>query len=203
MKKIIILFITVILIPFYGVSQSIENLDYVSPFNEGIAAIKKNNQWAFINQKGDIVVNYRDDLVVTKIGEDSYPIFYDGRCLIENKKDGISYFGYIDIKGETVIDAQFLNATNFNNEKAIALELVKENVGKNEALGKKVVYYKYYEVIIDANGKTLNYLTRDGMNVVLDKKFLRNPPKIQSTLISGALFSIKDENGKWSVKKLN
>lgn len=202
MKKAVILFVAILLIPAFGNSQIIENLDYISPFNEGVSAIKKNNQWAFINNEGDIVINFRDDLVTTKSDDGNYPIFKEGRCLIVNIKEGISYFGYINISGETVIEPRFLNATNFNNNGAIALELTKEEIGKNTALGKSIVNYRYFEVVIDTDGKIKNYLNPKGVNVVLDKKFLREPPKFMSKQISENLVAIKNENGKWSLKKI-
>jgi len=203
MKKVLILFLVFAVNPFFGYAQSIENLDFISPFYNGLAAIKKDGQWAFVNTKGDVIINYRTDLVLTKSNENSYPIFNDDRCLIEQKKNGISYFGYIDTSGKTIIEPKFLNATNFNNGKAIVLELIKENVGKNEALGKNIVYYKYFEVIINTNGAIENYINPSGVNVVIDKEFLRMPPKITSKLISDNLVAIKGENGKWSLVKLN
>jgi len=202
MKNSIIIFIAVVLIPFFGISQIIEDLDYVSSFNNGVAAIKKNNQWAFINKAGDIVIDYRNDLVETEFVDGSYPIFQDGRCLIVTEKDGISYFGYINTLGKTVIKPRFLNATNFNNNLATALELDKEIIGRNPVLDKNIVYYKYYEVTINTDGIIKDYLTQKGVNIVLDKKFLRKPPKFAAKQISDNLVIIKNEKGKWAIKKI-
>ena len=193
MKNSIIIFIAVVLTPFFGISQTIEDLDYVSSFNNGVAAIKKNNQWAFINKAGDIVIDYRNDLVETEFVDGSYPIFQDGRCLIVTEKDGISYFGYINTLGKTVIKPRFLNATNFNNNLATALELDKEIIGRNPVLDKNIVYYKYYEVTINTDGIIKDYLTQKGVNIVLDKKFLRKPPKFAAKQISDNLVIIKNE----------
>ena len=71
------------------------------------------------------------------------------------------------------------------------------------ALGKNIVYYKYFEVIINTNGVIENYINPSGVNVVIDKEFLRMPPKITSKLITDNLVAIKGENGKWSLVKLN
>lgn len=203
MKKTIIMFALLVLIPISSFTQTIEKLDYFSSFNESLAAIKKNNQWAFINKDGDIVINFRNDLLTTKSADGDYPIFKNGRCLIINKRDGISYFGYINTVGKTVVEPQFLNATNFNNNLAIALKLEKEEIGENPALGKKIVYYKYYEVTIDSDGAIKDYLTQKGKNIVLDKDFLSEPPKFKSKTISDNLIAIKDEKGKWTIKKIN
>ncbi len=203
MKNILFLVIFFTINPFFGYAQSTENLDYISPYHNGYAAIKKNNQWAFINAKGDVVINYRTDLNLSTFEKDSYPIFSDDRCLIEQKKNGISYFGYIDTAGNTVIEPQFLNATHFNNESALALEVKKETVAQNKALDKNIVYYRYYEVVIGINGEIVHYLNPEGVNVVLDKEYLREPPKITSHHLSKELIAVKGKNGKWALKKLN
>lgn len=202
MKKVIIMFALLVAIPISSFPQTIENIDFISPFNEGVAAIKKNNQWAFINKKGDIVIDFRNDLVATKSEEDSYPIFNNGRCLIEKQNNGISYFGYIDPSGNTAIEPQFLNATVFNNNVATVLKLEKEEVGKNTALNKGVVYYKYFEVVIDVNGTIKTYLTQKGVNIALDKKFLRKPPKFLTKQLSNNLIAVKNDKGKWTIKKV-
>lgn len=185
-----------------GFAQVLDDIDYISPFNEGLAAIKKNNQWGFINKNGNIVVDFRNDLVTTKTDDGDYPIFKNNRCLIVNKKESIAYFGYINASGKTVILPQFLNASNFNKNTAIVLKLQKKSVGKNTLLGKNVVYHRYYDVLIDLEGNIKEYLTQDGKNVVLDKKQLRKPPKIMSKMISDNLFISKNQNGKLTIKKI-
>ena len=201
MKKIIT-FTLLVLISVSSFTQTLENLDYISSFNDDVAAIKKDGQWAFINKEGDIVVSYRNDLVTTKSFDGDYPIFKNGRCLIINEEEGISYFGYINTYGKTVIEPQFLNALNFDNNLAMVLKLKKDIVGRNIALDKNVVYYKYFEVTIDTNGNVKNYLTQKGVNIVLDKDFLREPPKFTSKQISDNLVAIKNEKGKLTIKKI-
>lgn len=199
MKKSIILFLVLIIQSTFGFTQSIENLDYISPFNEGFAAIQKDGQWAFINKEGTIVIGFRNDLVVTNSANGSFPIFKNGRCLIEEKKDGISYFGYISTCGNTVIEPQYLNAKNFNDGFAMVLELIKENVGRNLALGKNIVYDKYLVAIIDTKGAVKTYVSPTRTNVILDNKFLKAPPEIRYKYISKNVFAFKGENKKWTV----
>lgn len=204
MKKVVILLVVLFLIPVFVVAQSIENLDFISPFNDGLSAIKKDNQWAFINQEGAIVINFRNDLVTTKFNDGNYPVFVNNRCLIMKEINGISYFGYIDTSGKTIIDTQFLNAQNFQNNEAIVLKLTEEFIGKNDVLGKNIVQYKYYEVIIDTDGNINQYLTPKGFNTVLDKKYIKTPPKITSRRISDNLYAIYGENKNWTIiKKIN
>ncbi len=202
MKKLAIVLITALLIPVFAFTQTTEEFDLITPYNEGVAAVKKNNQWGFINNIGDVIINFRDDLVLTKTNDGNYPAFKNNRCLISIKKEGISYFGYIDKTGKTVIEPRFLNALNFNNNETIALELIKEKLGENEVLGKNVVNYTYHEVIIDSNGTNLIYLNPKGVNVVLDNKFLKKPPKITSKFISKDMVAVMSENKKWVIKSI-
>ena len=201
MKKLVILLVVLFLIPVFLGAQTIENLDFISPFNDGLSAIKKDNQWAFINQEGSIVLNFRNDLVTSKFNDGNYPIFINNRCLISKEIDGISYFGYIDTSGKTIIDPVFLNAQNFENNEAIVLKLTQEIIGKNDVLGKNIVQYKYYEVIIDTDGNINQYLTPKGFNLILDKKYLKIPPEITSRRISDNLYAIYGENKNWTIIK--
>ncbi|TYQ00257.1 WG repeat protein [Tenacibaculum adriaticum] len=201
MKNLIILITSLIVLTFEGFSQNIDNIDFISPFNDDVAAIKKGNQWGFINIQGDLVIPFRDDLVATNSGNNNYPVFNDNRCLISTTKDGISYFGYIDKQGKTVIKPQFLNATPFNNNNAIALKLDKEDMGENAVLGKHVVSYSYANVIIDNTGKDVYHLTKFKY-VPLSSKIIKNPPKITTKLISDKLYAVEGENGKWEIKKM-
>ena len=86
MKKVLYLFLATLIIPFIGLTQTIENLDFISPFHDDLSAIQKDGQWAFINTNGDVVIDFRDDLVTTKSNDTNYPIFNDGRCLIKQNK---------------------------------------------------------------------------------------------------------------------
>ncbi|SDT88162.1 WG containing repeat-containing protein [Polaribacter sp. Hel1_33_78] len=198
MKKIIILFI---LIPFLGFSQIKDKLDYISPYNEGFSAVKKGNQWAFINLKGNIVIDFRDNLVLTETNNKKYPVFINERCLISEKKDGISYFGYIDTSGTTIIEPQFLNATNFDEEFAIAIELYKEILGKNNILDKQTVRYESTEVIINKSGIIIRKLT-EPKGLALSRNYINKPPKISSKIIAENLFSALGKDNKIIIKKI-
>lgn len=149
MKKLLII---LLIIPVIAYAQTTEQLDFIAPFSDDVAAVKKGDSWGFINEKGTIVIAFRDDLVLSEIDGYKYPVFKNNRCLISQNKNGITYFGYIDKTGKTVITPKFLNASNFNNNKAIVLDITKEKLGTNSVLGKNVVNYRYYEVTIDSHG---------------------------------------------------
>lgn len=199
MKKLLI---TLVLIPFLGIAQTIKNIDYISPFNNNVAAIKKGNEWGFIDRDGQLTVDFRNDLVLTKTENAAYPIFSNGKCLIAHQKNGVLYYGYIDKSGKTVITPQFLNATNFEHGKALALKVDKETIGYNDIFKKDVVSYHYFELVIDEEGKTTDHLTQLAIHVSPKNKNDKNPPVITSRLISENLVAIKGSNKKWRVKKI-
>lgn len=200
MKKIVI---ALILIPFFGFTQTIKNLDFIAPMSDDLIAVQKNNTWGFINNEGTLVIDFRDDLVLTPSAQGEYPVFKNGRCLISEKKDGITYFGYIDKTGETIIEPQFLNATNFENNKALVLHVIEERIGKNEILGKNVVFHRCFEVLIDHNGEIKNYLNPEGVNIVLSKTRLRTPPNITSKKITDNIYAVLNKNKKWTVEVID
>ncbi len=195
--KLSILFV---MLSVFASAQTLENLDKIAPFNEGLAAVQKNNQWGFINTDGELVIDFRSDLRQSS-GNKNYPIFNESRSVITQQKNGIAYFGFIDQTGATVIEPQYLNATSFENGRAIVLKLDKVVAGKNDALGKNVVYYKYNEVVINTQGQIVTYLTQEGKNIVLDKDYLRTPPPITYQQLSPSLFARKNNSDQWSIVK--
>ncbi|WP_452226753.1 WG repeat-containing protein [Lacinutrix cladophorae] len=201
MKKTILLF-ALLLIPIFGFTQTLENIDYISTFKEDLAAIKKDNQWAFINKEGSIVIDFREDLTETKTEAGSSPVFNNKRCLIQQQKDGINYYGFIDTSGKTVIEPQFLNATTFSNNYAIALELVKVDLGKNNLLNKDIVKYNYFQVVIDSSGKVITYLT-EATPVELSTTNLKKAPVISSQFLSKKLVAVMTKNKQWIIKKID
>ncbi len=62
----------------------IEELDEVSPFHEGLAAIRRDTKWGFIDTEGNLVIEFRDDLVWSEKGDpESHDLtpFKDGYAL--------------------------------------------------------------------------------------------------------------------------
>ncbi len=204
MKSILILITCLMILPFTVSSQIVENVDEITPFYEDLAAIRKGDKWAFINTKGDIVIDYRADLVMSQIEkEKSYPLFNNERCLIAKKIDGVNYYGYIDKSGEIVIKPEYLNATNFENGYAIVLKVSKEELGKNDLLGKNVVSYSYDEVVINTSGNDITFLIGP-THLVYKKDRLRKPPVIQSYFLSSNLVASKSKNDThWKIFALD
>lgn len=195
--------LALLLMPIFASAQLLENLDYISPAHENLVAIKKGDQWAFINTDGELVIGFRKGLVLTETEQGAYPMFSDGRCLVIEEKKGIPYYGYMDTSGQLAIKPQYLNASNFKNGRAIVLKLNEEEAGRNEALDKRIVYYRYFEVVIDPDGDVKTYLTKKGTNVVLDKKFYPKKPKITSRFISDRAYAVRNDKNKWDVRHIN
>lgn len=197
-------FLSFLMIVFTSVlySQSMVDADFVSPMNDEMVAVKKGSQWGFVNSEGNFVINFRDDLVITKTADGSFPIFHNGRSLITQRKDGINYYGYIDRSGKTVIEPQYLNATNFNDDAAIVLVLRRNELSQNIALNKPVVNYDYFEVAINPNGEVITYLTQEPVHITLSAESLRKPPTIYSKALSNTLFAVMNAQKKWSILKV-
>ena len=83
MKNVIILIICFLMHSFAH-AQILNDIDEIAPFHEGISEIKKVDQWAFINIKGIKVIDFRNDLVSSKIEKNGlgYPLFKNGRWYI-------------------------------------------------------------------------------------------------------------------------
>ncbi len=191
----------------FGIAQIMRDVDEVTPYHEDLAAIKKGNQWAFINKEGVKVIDFRNDLVATidehyldenGITSVSYPLFKEGRCLIRKLIDGVYYYGYIDKSGNELISPQFVNATNFTNDYAIIINFATIILGENEVLNKRMVAYKLEEYIIDATGKLVKYLDNARNSIPLN---LRNniPPGFESKFVAPHLIAVKTKDQKWDI----
>lgn len=203
MKRIVYSLFILVSLTSVSFAQNLTNIDFVSFEHEGMIAIKKGDQWGFINSEGDQTINFRNDLVTTPTDHGSYPIFANGRCLIFKKKEGISYFGYIDTTGKTVIEPTYLNAKNFQNGIAIVLFLNRTELTKNAALNKPIVSYDYFEVVIDLRGNIVTYLNTEPTHITLSSQYLRKPALINSKFISNTLIAVMDNQKKWSIVSIN
>jgi len=198
-----LLFIIICIVNFaLGNAQIMNDIDEVYRLNDDLLAIKKDNQWAFINMKGEKVIDYRKDLVLTEKTNsfnhtDVYPVFNDGRCLIRKLISGTFYYGYINEKGEEIIKPQFLNATNFLNGFAIVVVLSKDSIGFNEVLKKAITSNNIEEYLIDTSGEKIKYLynPRNYTPIVYKNKI----PPIESKFVAPGLVAVKTKNQKWNL----
>lgn len=204
MKKIFFIGICVI----WSISlnaQIVKNIDECSPYNGDFAAVKTNGNWGFINKQGEIVIDYRNDLVALKGNSLEnkkselvhYPIFSNGRCLIKNVKEGVNYYGFINEKGDEIIKPTFLNATNFSNGYAIVIVLVKDSVGYNAIL-KKPIHSSYIEeYVINTSGELIKYLYNP--KKYTPSKYINGEPLIESKFLAPNLVAVKNKEDKWDI----
>lgn len=192
----------------FGVAQILNDIDFVSPFHEDLAAIKKNNEWAFMNKQGKMVIHFRDDLVSSDPANElmasskvlqKYPFFSEGKCLIKRKIDDVYYYGFIDKTGKEVIAPQFLNATNFKDGFAIIIKFETKLLGENKVLNKRMVSYKLEEYIIDSSGNLIKYLD-NARNITPSNLGSNEPPPIfESKFIAPHIIAVKNNDRKWDL----
>ncbi|MDN3644379.1 WG repeat-containing protein [Lutimonas halocynthiae] len=181
-------------------AQLIQDLDHIENFNEGLAAIKKGDQWAFMDQDGEIVIDFRNDLASFNDESDQItpPIFHNDRALIMKTTDNVKLYGYIDKSGNEIIKCEFVNATPFSNGFAIVMIYYKEVVGKNKVLGKDVVSYLTEEYVIDINGKALT--PKLNKRIFAPQKMNSGErPNLGIKFIGDRVIAVEKENHKWDV----
>lgn len=183
-------------------AQILGDIDEVYPLHGDFAAIKKANQWAFITKDGKKAVDFRNDLVLTNKVNSlnqtiSYPIFNDGRCLIRKLKGNTPYFGFINEKGEEIIKAQFLNATNFSNGYAIVVLSSKDSIGFNEVLKIPIMSSYMEEYVIDTSGELVKYLYNPRKQIPANYK--NGIPIIESKFIAPKLVAVRTKSEKWEI----
>ena len=191
-------------------AQQLDNIDRITPFHDGLAAVEMDGKWGFINAEGDLVVDFRNDLVLgqqcpKQCAKDKsamdYPVFHKGRALVKVNNDGIAHYGYIDKTGKMVIAADFLNATHFSEQGAIVLKLYKENIGNDVAMGKNMIVYSYNEEVINTDGEVIMHL-RGPMNITYSKANLKTPPAIASKFMNEGLMATRVDK-RWTLKPIN
>lgn len=201
MKNLLILIICLMLHPFLF-AQILGDLDDVSNLQDDFIALKKANQWAFLNKEGGKVIDFRSDLVLTdKVNylnqRISYPEFNDGRCLIRKLKGDTYYYGFIDEEGVEIIKPQFINATNFSYGYAIVVLSSKDSIGFNYVLKKPIVSNYLEEYVIDTSGELVKYLYNPRKNV--PDNYRNGVPIIESKFVAPRMVAVKNKNGKWDI----
>ncbi|MDO6807605.1 WG repeat-containing protein [Zobellia galactanivorans] len=214
MKHLLII-TCLLLIPYLGISQTVEQinkptvaeLDQITPFSDGLAAVRKGDQWGFIDEEGQLVIGFRNDLVWNKNPQTDnpgvegigYPQFMNGRCVVrEVKEDGIARYGFIDKKGNMAIPAEFLNVSPFSEGHAVGIYESKSLRGKN-TFQLKIYDYDFTEVVVNEVGEMI-WPIQERQNIVMSGK-LYKLPELQAKMISDHLLAVKDKANKWKIVK--
>ncbi|MDO6518186.1 WG repeat-containing protein [Zobellia uliginosa] len=214
MKHLLII-TCLLLIPYLGISQTVEQinkptvaeLDQIMPFSDGLAAVRKGDQWGFIDEEGQLVIGFRNDLVWNKNPQTDnpgvegigYPQFKNGRCVVRDvKEDGIARYGFIDKKGNMAIPAEFLNVSPFSEGHAVGIFESKSLRGKN-TFQLKIYDYDFTEVVVNEAGEMI-WPIQERQNIVMSGK-LYKLPELQAKMISDRLLAVKDKANKWKIVK--
>jgi len=194
---------------FTSNGQELKDIDEVAPFSEGLAAVRVGNQWGFINEQGDLVIDFRDDLVWNKLADRDkldiesirYPLFKDGLCMIREmlEEEEIYVYGFIDKTGATKIKPEYLNATEFNQGYAVGILMTKNFRGKNN-FQLNIYDYKFSEVIVDQKGDIMRLLAKRD-NIQMSKRRYELP-ELRAKLLSKTLAAVK-KGENWELMKLD
>lgn len=209
MRKLVFIGLFMVIFTLPITAQSLENIDEIGPFSEGLAAVRKGNQWGFINEAGEMVIGYRDDIYWNKSPDTSrtdvvgmhYPKFNEGLCLItKSVEDGIPVFGFIDTKGDIVIEPQFLNIYPFKNGSTTGVLIDKTIKGENE-FKLEIYEYKFFDVMVNSSGEITDYFER--RNNILMTKRRYTTPDIGAKLLTDGLVAVQIAQKGWQIKKIN
>lgn len=192
MKSKVVLVFFLAIIQGSGYSQSVADinkalvsgLDQITPFHEGHAAVRRGNQWGFIDAQGKLVIDFRSDLFGNTSGKSGtsgvesipYPRFHNGRCPIRvNNPDepNIPFYGFIDTSGKPVILPEFLNVSEFKDGIALAVYFKKTFRGKN-AFQLNIYDYTFTEVVLNPQGEMIWPLS-ERTQISMDPKRYKTP----------------------------
>lgn len=210
MKNSIVFIMLLLIFPIAAYAQT-ENASYdeIAPFNEGLAAVRVGNQWGFIDENAKLVIDFRDDLVWNLNADTNipgvlgirYPQFKNGRCMIQELKvNNIPYYGFIDPSGEIVIQPEYLNITEFDQENAIGIYVREMFQGQNE-IKLDVVEYIFTEVVVNTNGEIVWPIAEREHALTAKRRY--EIPELRAKLIGKNLLVFKTKDNKWETKKLN
>lgn len=208
MKKYIITAFIMLMLPNVFHSQTVKNIDEIAPFSEGLAAVRQGNQWGFINEEGTMVINFRNDIYWNKDADTSkkdisgvqYPMFNEGRCLITKiVEDGVPVYGFIDTKGNVVLEPQLLNVYPFKDGFTTAVLFEKSMKGKNE-FNLDIYEFKFHDVMLDTSGEIIEFFNRR-YNIQMTKRRYQMPAMGVKQLSAG-LVAVNTQDQGWEVRKI-
>lgn len=192
------------------IAQDLDALDKIAPFSEGLAAVRVGEKWGFIDKDGKLAIDFRDDLVWNKEADPNasdvngveYPMFKNGRCMIQAvlEEEGITVYGFINTKGEIVIAPEYLNVTEFNENYAVGILMTKTFRGKNR-FQLNIYQYKFSEVILDTTGDIMLLVTQR-KNILMDKRRYEIPG-LTAKYLSKSLMAVRTDQNTWELRKIN
>jgi hypothetical protein len=216
MKSALLIFAVLLAIPFTGNTQSIktlnkplmEGLDEVTPFHEGLAAVRKGTQWGFIDLDGNLVIDFRSDLVWKEDADPdaygvngiAYPRFRDGRCMFQAKGDDeIPVYGFIDKEGSIAIEPEYLNLSEFKDGYAVGIFVKKTFRGKNK-FQLNIFDYSFMEAVLNPEGEIV-WPVGERQNILMQKRRYELP-SLKARTTGNGLLVVETEPGKWEIRHM-
>lgn len=208
MKRFIIAIIAVLALPLTLFAQNLKGIDEIAPFSEGLAAVRQGQRWGFMNEDGTLVIDFRDDIywnnnadtAASDITGQRYPMFKEGRCLItKNVEDGVPLYGFIDTKGNTVIEPQFLNVYPFEDGYTTGVLFDKTLKGENE-FKLKIYEFKFFDVLLDSSGNIEEYFERR-QNIQMTKRRYQ-VPSIGVKRVADGLVAVHIKDKGWEIRTI-
>ncbi len=216
MKKIVIILTIIISIPVFVKSQTlstinkpiVDGLSQYTPFHEGLTAIRKGEQWGFMDIEGNMVIDFRNDVawnpdaVMGKdgVGGLEYPKFIEGFCIIKQMTDeGIPLYGFMNTSGKIVIKPEYVNLTSFKDGHAIGIFAKKTFRGENE-FKLKIYDYQFTEVLLDTKGGIV-WPVAERDNIVMSKRRFETPD-LWTELLGNNLIAVKTANQEYEIRKI-
>lgn len=209
MRTVQLLFAFICMLPFASFAQELKGIDEITPFNEGLAAVRLGNQWGFINEEGALVIDFRSDFLWNKDADTSksditgirYPMFNEGRCLItKNVEDGVPLYGFIDTEGNTVVEPQFLNVYPFKDGYTTGVLFDRTLKGENE-FKLKIYEFKFFDVLLAASGEIEAYFEKR-QNIQMTKRRYELP-LIGAKILTENLVAVHIKDKGWEIRKLS
>lgn len=216
MKNLLFILSLLLAIPFTGAAQSIktlnkplmEGLDEITPYSEGLAAVRKGSQWAFIDRDGNLAIDFRSDLVWNKDADPNgqgvnaipYPRFRDGRCMFRAVGDDeIPVYGFIDREGNTVIEPEYLNLSEFQEGRAVGIYVKKTFRGKNN-FQLNIFDFSFLEAVLNPQGEIL-WPIGERQNILMQKRRYERP-ELHAHIIGNGLLVVKTGAGSWEIRRM-
>lgn len=208
MRNTILLWALMVIVTLPLSAQNLENIDEIAPFSEGLAGVRKGNQWGFINEEGTLVINFRKDVYWNKNADSSrsdvlgiqYPTFKEGLCLITTAvEDGVPVFGFMDTKGSIVIEPQFLNLFSFENGYATGVLIDKRIKGENE-FKLKIYEYKFFDVMFKTTGEITDFFVKRDHILMTVRRY--KTPEIGAKILNDGLVAVHIPEKGWQIKKV-
>lgn len=187
----------------------IRDLDEVGPFSEGLAAIQKDGKWGFIDEDGNLVIDFRDDVVWDQNADESkrdiegikYPKFKNGLCAIQEIKDeGIPYFGFMDTQGNIVIEPEYLNVTAFKDGRAIGIYCRRTFRGKND-FQLNIYEYAFTEVVLNTKGEIIWPISKREDISMTKRRY--QMPELKASFISPDLILVKTGDNDFQISNIS